>query len=73
MTLLCTPQNVCVDSHVVQGGPFPNHLNPGVDLEQPFADADLESVSFQEYHPDFPHEKYTLGYGTCPCLSFSSV
>ena len=50
--------------HVVQGGPISNHLNRGVNLRKPFQDADLNSVSFQEYHPDFPHKKYTLGYGT---------
>ena len=51
-------------SHVVQGGPISNHLNKGVNVRKPFQDADLNSVSFQEYHPDFPHKKYTLGYGT---------
>ncbi len=52
-----------INRHVVQGGPVSNHLNPGVNVRKPFADADLRSVSFQEYHPDFPHKKYTLGYG----------
>jgi cyclophilin family peptidyl-prolyl cis-trans isomerase len=52
--------------HVVQGGPISNHLNPGVNVRKPFADADLKSVSFQEYHPDFPHKKYTLGYAGRP-------
>ncbi len=49
--------------HVVQGGPVPNHLNRGVNLRKPFVDAELTSVTFQEYHKDFPHKKYTLGYG----------
>eukprot|EP00551_Chaetoceros_affinis_P008877 CAMPEP_0203667316 /NCGR_PEP_ID=MMETSP0090-20130426/4172_1 /ASSEMBLY_ACC=CAM_ASM_001088 /TAXON_ID=426623 /ORGANISM="Chaetoceros affinis, Strain CCMP159" /LENGTH=365 /DNA_ID=CAMNT_0050531437 /DNA_START=120 /DNA_END=1217 /DNA_ORIENTATION=- len=52
--------------HVVQGGPVSNHLNPGVNVRKPFADADLMSVSFQEYHADFPHVKYTLGYAGRP-------
>lgn len=49
--------------HVIQGGPVANHLNPGVNLMKPFKDADLASVIFQEYHEDYPHKKYTLGYG----------
>lgn len=52
--------------HVVQGGPISNHLNSGVNVRKPFADADLSSVSFQEYHEDFPHKKYTLGYAGRP-------
>lgn len=27
-----------------------------------FYDADLESVAFQEYSPEFPHKKYTVGF-----------
>jgi cyclophilin family peptidyl-prolyl cis-trans isomerase len=52
--------------HVVQGGPVTNHLNPGANLRKPFKVADLSSVAFQEYHPDFPHKKYTLGYAGRP-------
>lgn len=52
--------------HVVQGGPVTNHLNPGANLRKPFKDAELASVAFQEYHPDFPHKKYTLGYAGRP-------
>ena len=57
-------------SHVVQGGPISNHLSRGVNVQKPFHDADLYSVSFQEYHPDFPHKKYTLGYGMYFSFSF---
>lgn len=52
--------------HVVQGGPTSNHLNPGVNVRKPFTDADLTGVSFQEYHPDFPHKKYTMGFAGRP-------
>lgn len=52
--------------HVVQGGPVPSHLNPGQKMHQGFKDAMLQSVGFQEYHPDFPHKKYTLGYAGRP-------
>lgn len=52
--------------HVVQGGPITNHLNPGANVRKAFKEADLGSVIFQEYHKDFPHEKYTLGYAGRP-------
>ena len=41
-----------------------------MNVQKPFHDADLYSVSFQEYHPDFPHKKYTLGYGMYFSFSF---
>mmetsp|Transcript_32234 Transcript_32234/g.37584 ORF Transcript_32234/g.37584 Transcript_32234/m.37584 type:complete len:359 (+) Transcript_32234:81-1157(+) len=52
--------------HVLQGGPISNHLNPNENVRKKFKQADLMSVSFQEYHPDFPHVKYTLGYAGRP-------
>jgi cyclophilin family peptidyl-prolyl cis-trans isomerase len=52
--------------HVVQGGPISNHLNPGAKVRKGFKEADLGSVVFQEYHKDFPHKKYTLGYAGRP-------
>ena len=52
--------------HVVQGGPTANHLNPGANVRTGFKNADLQSVAFQEYHADFPHVKYTLGYAGRP-------
>ncbi len=52
--------------HVVQGGPVANHLSHGTNLYKGFKSAGLESVSFQEYSPDFPHVKYTLGYAGRP-------
>ena len=52
--------------HVVQGGPITNHLNPGTHLNEGFKKADLGSVVFQEYHKDFPHKKYTMGYAGRP-------
>jgi len=52
--------------HVVQAGPTPYYKNPGHTPRKLFRDADLMSVSFQEYHPDFPHIKYTLGYAGRP-------
>lgn len=52
--------------HVVQGGPANNHLNPEINLRKPFKDANLSSVIFQEYHKEFPHRKYTMGYAGRP-------
>lgn len=53
--------------HVVQGGPVKNHLSTGTtNLRKGFRDADLVSVAFQEYHADFPHKKYTMGYAGRP-------
>lgn len=52
--------------HVIQGGPVTNHLNAGTNLRKKFKEADLGSVAFQEYHADFPHKKYTLGFAGRP-------
>eukprot|EP00934_Nitzschia_sp_Nitz4_P001994 Nitzschia sp. Nitz4//scaffold1_size375055//132931//134143//NITZ4_000252-RA/size375055-augustus-gene-0.714-mRNA-1//-1//CDS//3329540973//1994//frame0 len=53
--------------HVVQGGPLVNFLTPpDVNLRQRFFDAGFVSILFQEYSPDFRHEKYTLGLAGRP-------
>jgi len=53
--------------HVVQGGPAPNFLSPpNPKLEKKFRDSGFYSVLFQEYSPNFPHEKYTLGFAGRP-------
>jgi cyclophilin family peptidyl-prolyl cis-trans isomerase len=54
--------------HVIQGGPAPNFLSPieNTQLEKRFRDAGYFSVLFQEYSPNFPHKKYTLGYAGRP-------
>ncbi len=51
--------------HVVQGGPVGNHLEKK-NVRAPFQESGYTSVAFQEYHPDFPHKKYTLGYAGRP-------
>lgn len=51
--------------HVVQGGPVGNHLE-NKNLRALFQKSGYTSVAFQEYHPDFPHKKYTLGYAGRP-------
>jgi hypothetical protein len=42
-----------------QGGAF--HRNAGHVL-QAFVNTRQDSLAFQEYHPNFPHVKYTMGY-----------
>lgn len=54
--------------HVIQGGPVPNFLSGANDppLEQRFQDSGFDSILFQEYSPNFPHQKYTAGYSGRP-------
>jgi cyclophilin family peptidyl-prolyl cis-trans isomerase len=53
--------------HVVQGGPAPNFLSPpDQKLHKRFSDAGFVSLLFQEYSPNFPHKKYTLGFAGRP-------
>ena len=53
--------------HVIQGGPVPNFIwAPNQNLRGVFEDKALTSVLFQEYSPEFPHEKYTIGYAGRP-------
>lgn len=52
--------------HVVQGGPVPYYKNPSAKVRELFHDADLVHVSFQEYHKEYPHEQYTVGYAGRP-------
>jgi len=53
--------------HVVQGGPAPNFLSPpNPKLHKRFKDAGFYSILFQEYSPNFPHKKYTLGLAGRP-------
>lgn len=54
----------------MQNGAF--HRNAGHVL-QAQASTDLpggqKGLAFQEYHPDFPHKQYTMGYaGTSTCI-----
>jgi cyclophilin family peptidyl-prolyl cis-trans isomerase len=53
--------------HVIQGGPAPNFLTkPNSRLQLRFEESGFESVLFQEFSPNFPHEKYTLGMAGRP-------
>lgn len=67
-----TPAIVMNPGHVLQacphpcletkamGGSYPG--DPYVDMRH----AGLDTVSFQEYHPAYPHEKYTIGFAGRP-------
>jgi len=52
--------------HVIQGGPVAYFANKDANLHTPFEEANLNNVAYQEYHPEFPHLKYTLGYAGRP-------
>lgn len=54
--------------HVIQASSAPYYKNPGTrqKLTQAFASSGYESVAFQEYHKDFPHVKYTVGFAGRP-------
>ena len=53
--------------HVLQGGPAPNFLSsPDPKLRHKFKEAGYDSILFQEYSPNFPHEKYTMGMAGRP-------
>lgn len=56
--------------HILQAGPHkfvneryvPNHK----ELMRKFTDSKLDKMPFQEYHEDYPHDQYTLGYAGRP-------
>jgi cyclophilin family peptidyl-prolyl cis-trans isomerase len=51
--------------HIVQCGPAINFLSPpGIDYVQRFVNAGLEHVLFPEYSANYPHYKYTIGFGS---------
>lgn len=50
--------------HIVQCGPAINFLSaPGLDLLRRFKDSGFAHVLFPEYSPNYPHNKYTVGFG----------
>lgn len=56
--------------HALMASPTNNFLSPpdfNMDaMKKRFIDEGFESILFQEYSPNFPHEKYTLGYSGRP-------
>ena len=66
------PAIVMNPGHVLQACPHPcleNKAMGGSYAGDPYEEMrqeGLDSVSFQEYHPDYPHEKYTIGFAGRP-------
>lgn len=67
-----SPAFVLNAEHALQACPHPcldyDELG-GANTGYPYAnmkDAGLDVVSFQEYSPHYPHEKYTIGFGGSP-------
>mmetsp|Transcript_10518 Transcript_10518/g.15789 ORF Transcript_10518/g.15789 Transcript_10518/m.15789 type:complete len:352 (-) Transcript_10518:19-1074(-) len=52
--------------HVIQAGPSPYFANSGTNVRKGYVENRLTSVSFQEYSPEFPHVKYTMGFAGRP-------
>lgn len=67
-----TPAIVMNPGHVLQACPHPcleTKAMGGSYPGDPYEDmrhAGLDTVSFQEYHPEYPHEKYTIGFAGRP-------
>jgi len=65
-----TPAFVLRADHVLQACPHPCLDQSGAlaegDLYADLRQVGLESVSFQEYSPEFPHKQYTLGFAGRP-------
>lgn len=66
------PAIVLNPGHVLQACPHPcleSKAMGGSYTGDPYEEMrqeGLDSVSFQEYHPDYPHEKYTIGFAGWP-------
>lgn len=47
-------------------GEYGSDDDSSIDPYREMNEAGLDSVSFQEYHPSYPHEKYTVGFAGRP-------
>lgn len=54
--------------HVIEGGPVSNFLTPADNRpdEETFKKAGFHKILFQEYSKNFPHKKFTIGFGGRP-------
>ena len=50
--------------HVVQA--VPTAFRTAISQKQTFIDAGLSELAFQEYHEDYPHDAYTVGFSGRP-------
>eukprot|EP00980_Cylindrotheca_fusiformis_P003831 scaffold858_cov123-Cylindrotheca_fusiformis.AAC.7 len=56
--------------HVLKAAPLPYDGSSPLQKAQEFLDKGLESVAFREYSPDYPHERYTVGFAADGSPSF---
>jgi cyclophilin family peptidyl-prolyl cis-trans isomerase len=56
--------------HVLKAAPLPYDGSSPSDKAQEFLDKGLESVAFREYSPDYPHDRYTVGFAADGSPSF---
>jgi cyclophilin family peptidyl-prolyl cis-trans isomerase len=48
--------------NVIKASPLPYDGSSAKVKAQSFADLGLDQLAFKEYHPQFPHQKYTMGF-----------
>merc|ERR1711971_1530017 len=56
--------------HVIKAAPLPYDGSSASAKVKSFTKKGLESVAFLEYSPDYPHEKYTVGFAADGSPSF---
>lgn len=56
--------------HVIKAAPLPYDGSSAAAKVRSFAAKGLESVAFREYSPDFPHDKYSVGFAADDSPSF---
>jgi cyclophilin family peptidyl-prolyl cis-trans isomerase len=56
--------------HVLKAAPLPYDGSSPSNKAQEFLDKGLESVAFREYSPDYPHDRYTVGFAADGSPSF---
>jgi cyclophilin family peptidyl-prolyl cis-trans isomerase len=54
----------------LKAAPLPYDGSSPSDKAQEFLDKGLESVAFREYSPDYPHDRYTVGFAADGSPSF---
>ena len=55
---------------VIKAAPLPYDHTSAKDKARQFSKADLETVAFKEYSPDFPHKPYTIAFAADGSPSF---
>ncbi len=55
---------------VIKAAPLPYDRTSAKNKARKFSDADLETVAFKEYSPDYPHKPYTIAFAADGSPSF---